>query len=52
MKEKWNLHLKIQELCDCYATTDPLKEMSNVKNDADKHEAALKWVALSAFSFY
>ena len=48
MKEKRNLHLKVQELCDCYATTDPLKEMSNVKNDADKDEAALKWIALSA----
>ena len=48
MKEKRNLHLKVQELCDCYATTDPLKEMSNVKNDEDKDEAALKWLALSA----
>lgn len=48
MKEKRNLHLKVQELCDCYATTDPLKEMSNVKNDADKDEAALKWLALAA----
>lgn len=48
MKEKRNLHLKVQELCDCYATTDPLKEMSNVKNDADKDEAALKWIALAA----
>ena len=48
MKEKRNLHLKVQELCDCYATTDPLKEMSNVKNDVDKDEAALKWIALSA----
>jgi hypothetical protein len=26
MKEKRNLHLKTQELCDCYATNDPLKE--------------------------
>ena len=48
MKEKRNLHLKVQELCDCYATTDPLKEMSNVKNDVDKDEAALKWLALAA----
>ncbi len=48
MKEKRNLHLKVQELCDCYATTDPLKEMSNVKNDTDKDEAALKWLALAA----
>ena len=48
MKEKRNLHLKVQELCDCFATSDPLKEMSNVKNDTDIDEAALKWIALSA----
>ena len=48
MKEKRNVHLKVQELCDCYATNDPLKEMSVVKNDGDKDEAALKWLALAA----
>ena len=48
MKEKRNLHLKVQELCDCYATNDPLKEMSVVKNDEDKEEAAVKWLALAA----
>ena len=48
MKEKRNLHLKVQELCDCYAINDPLKEMSELKNDADKDEAALKWLALAA----
>ena len=48
MKEKRNLHLKVQELCDCYATNDPLKEMSAVKNDGDKEEGALKWLALAA----
>jgi TPR repeat protein len=48
MKEKRNLHLKVQEMCDCYATGDPLKEMSIVKNDEDKDEAALKWLALAA----
>jgi hypothetical protein len=48
MKEKRNLHLKVQEMCDCYATGDPLKEMSIVKNDEDKEEAALKWLALAA----
>jgi hypothetical protein len=48
MKEKRNLHLKVQELCDCYATNDPLKEMSVVKNDEDKDEAAAKWLALAA----
>ena len=48
MKEKRNVHLKVQELCDCYATNDPLKEMSSVKNEGDKDEAALKWLALTA----
>ena len=48
MKEKRNLHLKVQEMCDCYATGDPLKEMSIIKNDDDKEEAALKWLALAA----
>ena len=48
MKEKRNVHLKVQELCDCHATSDPLKEMSVVGNDGDKDEAALKWLALAA----
>jgi hypothetical protein len=48
MKEKRNLHLKVQELCDCYATNDPLKEMSTIKNEEDQDEAALKWLALTA----
>ena len=48
MKEKRNVHLKVQELCDCYAANDPLKEMSTIKDDQDKDEAALKWLALTA----
>ena len=48
MKEKRNVHLKVQELCDCYATNDPLKEMSVVKDDANQEEAALKWLALAS----
>ena len=48
MKDKRSLHLKVQEHCDCYATTDPLKEMSVVKDDEDKDEAGLKWLALAA----
>ena len=48
MKEKRNLHLKVQELCDCYATNDPLKEMSAVNSGPDMEEAALKWLALAA----
>ncbi len=48
MKEKRNIHLKVQELCDCYATNDPLKEMSEIKGDSDQDEAAAKWLALAA----
>jgi hypothetical protein len=48
MKEKRSVHLKVQELCDCYATNDPLKEMSVVKDGPDTEEAALKWLALAA----
>jgi len=47
MKDKHSLHLKVQELCDCFATTDPLKGMSVLEKDEDKHEAALKWLALA-----
>ena len=47
MKDMTSLHLKVQELCDCYAQTDPLKEMSLLNKDADKEEAALKWIALA-----
>lgn len=48
MKEKRNFHLKVQELCDCYATTDPLQEMARLPQDEDKEEGALKWLALAA----
>jgi hypothetical protein len=48
MKDQGSLHMKVQELCDCFVTTDPLKEMSIVKNGTDKEEAALKWLALAA----
>jgi len=47
MRDKHSLHLKVQELCDCYATTDPLKEMSDLEKDVDKEDAALKWLALA-----
>jgi len=47
MKDKRSLHFKVQEHCDCYATTDPLKEMSVLQTDDDKNEAALKWIALA-----
>ena len=48
MKEKRNIHLKVQEMCDCYATTDPLKEMSEIKGGSDQGQAAEKWLALAA----
>jgi len=48
MKDKESLHKKVQEHCDCFATTDYLSEMAKVQTDADKDEAALKWLALAA----
>jgi len=48
MKDSGNLHKKVQEMCDCYATTDPLKEMSILSRDADEESAAIKWLALAA----
>ncbi len=47
MKDTGNVHQKVQDLCDCFATTDPLKGMSEIKDDADTDEAALKWIALA-----
>jgi len=47
MSSTRNLHLKIQELCDCYASNDPLKEMSRIDGDNDGEDAALKWFALA-----
>lgn len=47
MKDKRSLHLKVQEFCDCFATTDPLLEMMTVGAEQDKEEGALKWLALT-----
>jgi hypothetical protein len=47
MKDKETLHRKVQELVDCFATTDPLKEMSMLKSEEGKDEAPLKWLALA-----
>jgi len=47
MKESANPHLKVQELCDCYAETDPLKEMSTLSREPATEETALKWIALA-----
>ncbi len=48
MKDTESVHKKVQDMCDCYATTDPLKEMSAMGGDADTGEAAVKWLALAA----
>lgn len=47
MKDKENYHLKVQELCDCFSTTDPLKEMSKRDPDENDLDGALKWLALA-----
>lgn len=47
MKDKRSLHMKVQELADCFATADPLKEMSTLDREPDKDEGALKWFALA-----
>jgi hypothetical protein len=48
MKDSENLHLKVQELITCFSGTDPLKEMSELTNDTESDDAALKWLALAA----
>ena len=47
MTYKESLHRKVQELVDCFATTDPLKEMSILKTEENQEDAPLKWLALS-----
>ena len=43
-----SLHLRVQEMCDCYTTTDPLQEMSKlVREEKDLQESAIKWLALA-----
>lgn len=48
MKDTTTMHKKVQDMCDCYATNDPLREMSVIKETTDKNEAAVKWLALAA----
>jgi len=48
MKHRDSVHLKVQEFVDCFATKDPLREMSTVEGDREIREAALKWLALAA----
>lgn len=47
MKDSSSIHLKVQELCDCFATTDPLKGMSDIGRAPEEDEAALKWIAFA-----
>lgn len=48
MKDKESRHKKVQEMIDCYATTDPLKGMSEIQNEKDISEASVKWLALAS----
>jgi hypothetical protein len=47
VREKETLHGKVQKLIDCFATSDPLKEMAGLPGENDRQEAALKWLALA-----
>jgi hypothetical protein len=48
MKEKRNMHSRVQEMCDCFATSDPLEEMNRMRDETgDKEESAVKWLALA-----
>ncbi|MFZ2444767.1 MAG: hypothetical protein WAW37_00275 [Syntrophobacteraceae bacterium] len=47
MLDKRTLHMKVQEQCDCFAETDPLREMAALKGEPDTEEGALKWLALA-----
>lgn len=47
MQDKRNLHQKVQEMCDCFVTADPVREMMTVKTESDEEEAAVKWLALA-----
>jgi hypothetical protein len=47
MRDMGTPHQRMQELCDCFAETDYLKEMGLLSKDQDKDEAALKWLALA-----
>ena len=48
MEVKRNLHLQVQEMIDCHATSDPLKVMSDLPSDEDQEQAAIKWLAAAA----
>ena len=47
MLDKRTLHMKVQEQCDCFATTDLLAEMAGLAKEQNSEEGALKWIALA-----
>ena len=47
MRDKRSLHQKVQEMCDCFATAEPLSEMAALGKELDIDEGALKWIALA-----
>ncbi len=47
MQDKRNLHKKMQEQIDCFLGTDYLEELKAVKDEPDKEQAPLKWLALA-----
>lgn len=47
MQDKRNLHKKMQEQIDCFVGTDYLVELKAVKDEPDKAQAPLKWLALA-----
>ena len=48
MKDSVSLHQRVQEMCDCYMSTDPLEEMSRMTHQKeDLQESAVKWLALA-----
>ena len=47
MKDHANPHLKVQEHCDCHASSDPLSEMSMIAEEQDLEQAAYKYLALA-----
>lgn len=47
MKDSSSIHKSVQEMCDCFATTDPLKEMSKIRANPGDEDSAAKWVALT-----
>lgn len=48
MRDKETTHKKVQEMIDCYATTDLLKEMSEIQKEDDPSESSIKWIALAS----